>query len=280
MPPITTAGNGAEERGGDAGAELAELVRGADEDHVHGIDAAAHVVRRPQLDQRLAHIDADHVGAAHDDQRGDREPDDRRDAEDDGEEPEDADEEEHQKPGMVAERVGRRDRCATAIAPIAGPARRSPRPHGPDRRGCRAHRREAAPSRRRGARRRGRARSRRARSSRARCSGSRRRSSPSVAGSGIVFCAGRGMKRIEHAAGDAQSARRRRRRLPARRRRAGRRRPARRSSRPASSPSSARWRSTGSPAGRCSGAATAAPGRRRRAPCRRRRGWRRSAPPS
>src|SRR5215216_5361614 len=55
---------GADEGGHGAGAELAEFVGGADKDAVDRIDAATDVVGRPQLDQRLADVDADHIGGA------------------------------------------------------------------------------------------------------------------------------------------------------------------------------------------------------------------------
>ncbi len=95
----------ADQRGDRAGAELAKLVGGADEDHVDGVDAAAHRIGRPQLDQRLADIDADHVGGAGERQRGDRQPDDGREAEDEGEDAEESDAGEHDQPGMVAHRA-------------------------------------------------------------------------------------------------------------------------------------------------------------------------------
>ncbi len=201
----------------------------------------------------------------------------RRDAEDDGEEPEDADEEEHPEAGMVADRVGRRDRARrrSRRSPGRRAAARAPTAR---RRGCRARRPGAARSRRRGARRRDRARSRRARSSRARCSGSRRRSSPSVAGCGVVFCACRGMKRTRRRGDEEQRQRGAVGELPARRRRGARRRPGRRSSRSASSSEFSAMALRGSPAARGWGRAIAAPGRRRRAPCRRRRGWRKIEP--
>ncbi len=52
MPPMTTAGSGAEIERHSAGAELAKFVRRTDEDHIHqSDDAAAHMVRRPECDQ-------------------------------------------------------------------------------------------------------------------------------------------------------------------------------------------------------------------------------------
>src|SRR5687768_3625585 len=41
--------------------ELAEFVRGADEDGIHGAHAAADAVRRLELNQHVADIDAHHV---------------------------------------------------------------------------------------------------------------------------------------------------------------------------------------------------------------------------
>ena len=62
----------AEPRGDKAGAEVAEFVRRADEEHVDRAHAAAHVIGRAELDDGGAHEDADHVRRAHHDKRGDR----------------------------------------------------------------------------------------------------------------------------------------------------------------------------------------------------------------
>ena len=56
--------DGAEPLGGEARFELAEFVGGADEDHVDGVDAAAHFVGSGDLDQGAADDHADHVGGA------------------------------------------------------------------------------------------------------------------------------------------------------------------------------------------------------------------------
>ena len=53
--------------------EFAELVRRADEQQVHGVDAGAHVVQGAELHQRLAHDDADVVDRAGDRQRDESE---------------------------------------------------------------------------------------------------------------------------------------------------------------------------------------------------------------
>jgi len=50
--------------GGETGFELAELVRCADENPVHGTDTAADRVRRVQLHQHVADVDACHVADA------------------------------------------------------------------------------------------------------------------------------------------------------------------------------------------------------------------------
>src|SRR5713101_9313000 len=57
-------GNGAEPLGSEARFELAELVGCSDEDHVHSVDAAAHFIRRAQLNKHLANDHADHVRRA------------------------------------------------------------------------------------------------------------------------------------------------------------------------------------------------------------------------
>src|SRR5215469_2640103 len=58
-------GDGAEPMGGQAGLEFAKFVGGADEDHVDGIDPAAHSVWRSHLHQDSANYHADHVAHAH-----------------------------------------------------------------------------------------------------------------------------------------------------------------------------------------------------------------------
>ena len=64
----------AEQGGGDAALELAELVGGVDEQEVHGADTAAHFVGGGELDQREADHHADGVGGAQDHQRQHRQP--------------------------------------------------------------------------------------------------------------------------------------------------------------------------------------------------------------
>jgi len=71
-----------------SGAEFAEFVGGADENLVDGVDAATHLVRRPQLDQRLSDVDAEHVRGSEESERDDRQPGEGRQAEQHGESPE------------------------------------------------------------------------------------------------------------------------------------------------------------------------------------------------
>ena len=54
----------AEPGGGQAGFEAADLVAGADEDVVHGADAAAHVIGREDLHQGVADDDRDVIDRA------------------------------------------------------------------------------------------------------------------------------------------------------------------------------------------------------------------------
>ncbi len=92
-----------------AGAEVAQLVGGRHKHAVHRIDPPAHLVRRPQLQQRFAHHHAHHVDRAEQDQRADRQPCDGREAEDQGEDAEQRHAGEHDQPGMVADREGRQN---------------------------------------------------------------------------------------------------------------------------------------------------------------------------
>jgi hypothetical protein len=46
------------------GFELAQLVGSADEDHIHGVDAAAHFIRRAKLYEHLANNHANDVRRA------------------------------------------------------------------------------------------------------------------------------------------------------------------------------------------------------------------------
>src|SRR5258708_5733927 len=66
--------HGAEERGNQAGAELAELVRAADEEHMDGADAAAHVLGRGELHHGGAHEDAHRIRRAHRGERDESDP--------------------------------------------------------------------------------------------------------------------------------------------------------------------------------------------------------------
>jgi hypothetical protein len=65
-------GHGAEPGGDEAGAEVAELVRGTDEEHVDGADPASHGVGRAELDDAGADEDADHVARPQDRKAEDR----------------------------------------------------------------------------------------------------------------------------------------------------------------------------------------------------------------
>ena len=58
MPPAIAAGTAPSQRSQQPGAELAELVGAADEEHVDRADAAAHRLRRGELHHGGAHEDA------------------------------------------------------------------------------------------------------------------------------------------------------------------------------------------------------------------------------
>ena len=92
---------GPEGPGREAGAEFAKLVRGADEYHVHRVDTPAHRVGCPELDQRLADIDAHHVETAHQAKRQHRQLDLRRGAKHGDEETDQGNADEHDHAGMV-----------------------------------------------------------------------------------------------------------------------------------------------------------------------------------
>ena len=82
-PPMTTAGTAPMQGGREPRLEGAELVRGADEDALDGVDAAAQRVRRRERDDRRADVHAEHVDVAADRERGEREREPARQAEDD-----------------------------------------------------------------------------------------------------------------------------------------------------------------------------------------------------
>ena len=77
-------GNRAEPLRSQSRLELAEFVRDSNEEHVDGIDAAAHLVGGRDLNQRCADDDADHVAGAQQEQRRQRQDQAVRDPEDDG----------------------------------------------------------------------------------------------------------------------------------------------------------------------------------------------------
>src|SRR5215472_424964 len=60
---------GAKPVSGETGFELAELVRSANENGIHRVDAAAHFIGRAQLDEQLANHDADHVARSYQKER-------------------------------------------------------------------------------------------------------------------------------------------------------------------------------------------------------------------
>ena len=109
-PPAITAGTGPISAPRKPRLRLAELVRGRDEQRRDRADPAAHLVRRVELDQRLADIDREHVGGAEQREAGERQRHRPREAEDDRRRAEHADRDQHL----------RRRHCASA----AGPRRR------------------------------------------------------------------------------------------------------------------------------------------------------------
>ena len=130
-PPSATAGSRAEQRRHRAGAEIAEIVRGAGEHAVDRADPAAHLGRRAKLHQRKADHHADRVGRAQHRQRRERQEQVARQREHDG----GAARTREITPnstlpiGMVSGR--RASSSDIASAPTAGAARSRPRPHGP-----------------------------------------------------------------------------------------------------------------------------------------------------
>ena len=129
-PAADDARDRAEDLRGEAALEGAELVRGADEDPVHGRDPAADPLRRQHPQDRVPDHHADAVGhPGHEEgDEGDRE--DRRGAEDDHADPEAGDAEQERPPAW---RLGGR-RVATSItsrAPSDGAVRSTPSPTAP-----------------------------------------------------------------------------------------------------------------------------------------------------
>ena len=152
--------HGADECGGDARLEGAELVRGADEDHLDRVHASPELIRGDEGQDRLPEDDAHHVGGASRREREQRQPHRLGEAEDDDRHAVEGDHSEQRPPGVAAHRP-----TASARSPQQTPRPQVRRGGGrgpPDRRGARPSRRPGAgrPHRRRG-RRRGRARSRR-----------------------------------------------------------------------------------------------------------------------
>ena len=270
-PPITTAGTAPTSAAATPGLERAELVRGADEHHLDGVDAAAQLVRRDERQDRLPQHDADHVDAAADRER----------------------ERARATSTARARRRRSRRRRAPTTASSVGPAcrrtgqrvstiaeheradgrRRAQHARGPPaRRRARPWRRRAAARRhRRTGRRRGRARSRRA----ARASAGSSRTPPSTlarsgdeppaaVAPGAERAASRPSASADSAAADGVDE------LRSGSRTAGRRSPARRSRTPGTRSSAARAPARGSPRARATASAPARPAHRAptRRPCR------------
>ena len=98
--------NRAEECRHGPGAKFSKLVGCANKDHVDRIDASAQPVRCPQLDERFADIDGDHVGSTEQGEHRNRQPWHGGDAEDGGEDAEQSHAAQHDDAGMVADRAG------------------------------------------------------------------------------------------------------------------------------------------------------------------------------
>src|SRR6267142_6334632 len=97
--------NRAEERGDQARLEGAQLVRGSGEQRVHGADAAAHRVRRPDLNERGPDDHADHVRRAENGEGDEREREAGGEAEHDRGRPEDHDGTKEGGPDSPAQRI-------------------------------------------------------------------------------------------------------------------------------------------------------------------------------
>ena len=111
-PPDDHRRHRADQRRERAGFELAQLVRGADEDGVDRRHPPAHRVGRVDLHQRLADEHADHVGGAQHEQAGERQRQAGRQAEADG-----GDAEDRRPPGTCAGRCGASAAARRGTAP-------------------------------------------------------------------------------------------------------------------------------------------------------------------
>ena len=130
-PPISTAGTAPMARRHRAGAEIAEIVRGAGEHAVNRADPAAHLRRRAQLHQREADHHADHVGGSHHRQRGQRQDEMGREREHDDRRTEDRRSPQNSTWPIGSVSGRRASTTDIAKAPTPGAARSSPSPHGP-----------------------------------------------------------------------------------------------------------------------------------------------------
>ena len=126
-PPAT----GADQRAEEARFRLAELVRGGDGQRRHRADPAAHLVRRVELDQRLADIDREHVGRAEQGEAEQRQRHRARQAEDDRRRAENAHRAQHLRRRHCASSGRTEKKAAVSVAPSAGAARKCPSPSGP-----------------------------------------------------------------------------------------------------------------------------------------------------
>src|SRR5690606_531959 len=97
---------------GQAGFEVAELVRRTDEHGAHGAHAPADVVGRLELYEQMTHVDAHHVGRTENDEREQRKHEARADAEDDRRDTEHSDAAEHPRADVSRHwPYGERDRA-------------------------------------------------------------------------------------------------------------------------------------------------------------------------
>src|SRR5207253_7546671 len=92
---------------GETGFELAKLVRSADENGIHGVDAAAHFIGRAQLDEHLANHDADHVAGSYEKERTQRDEEISGNSEKDGGQAESCDAPQHSGTCLATQRLVR-----------------------------------------------------------------------------------------------------------------------------------------------------------------------------
>ena len=129
-PPTSTAGMAPSQAAITPARKSPSWLEVPDEQRIHRVDAAAHLVGGLELNERHADHDADRVRRAEHRERGHRQDERLRQREHEGREPEAGHAEEHDAADASRERRGRQD-GRIANAPTAGAARNRPSPSGP-----------------------------------------------------------------------------------------------------------------------------------------------------